>query len=66
MLKHSDFLRKREEHVESLAKKIEKEQEKMSAKPNMQLFEEKRSSKSRRDKEPPIRATTAAQDLGFD
>ena len=25
MLKHSDFLRKREEHVESLAKKIEKE-----------------------------------------
>ena len=40
MLKHSDFLRKREEHVESLVKKIEKEQEKMSAKTSRQLFEE--------------------------
>jgi hypothetical protein len=66
MLKHSDFLRKREEHVESLAKKIEKEQEKMSAKTSRQLFEEKRSSKNRRGKEPPAQATTAAQDLGFD
>ena len=46
MLKHSGFLGRREEHVESLAKKIEKEQEKMSAKPNKKLFEEKRSSKN--------------------
>ena len=45
MLKHSDFLRKREEHVESLAKTIEKEQE-MSAKTSRQLFEEKSPSKT--------------------
>ena len=44
MLKHSDFLCRREEHVESLAKKIEKEQEKMSTKPNKKLFEEKKKS----------------------